>query len=275
MWVFYFYNRLALPDSVGNSRMKGSMMDLTTFFAENKQVALAFSGGVDSSYLLYEAMRCGCDVHAFFIKTAFQPQFELDDATRLAAQLNARITILPDDVFSREEIIANPPDRCYHCKTALFTRIKNAAIAAGYTVLIDGTNASDDCDDRPGMRALKELSVRSPLRECGITKVQVRALSKAAGLFTHNKPAYACLATRIPTGMRIAPDTLQKVEQAEAALYTMGFRDLRVRIAGKGAKLQLPAEQFIKAAELRAEIHDKLSPLFAELWLDLTPRGQE
>ena len=177
-------------------------MDLADFFRENHKAALAFSGGVDSAYLLYAAKEAGADVRAYYVKSAFQPQFELEDAKRLAGQLAADLRILETDVLADETVAANPPDRCYHCKRLLFTTIAEAAKQDGYRVLLDGTNASDEESDRPGMRALKELSVRSPLRECGLTKEEIRRLSKAAGLFTWDKPAYACLATRIPPGER-------------------------------------------------------------------------
>ncbi|MFR6277963.1 MAG: 7-cyano-7-deazaguanine synthase, partial [Acutalibacter sp.] len=181
-------------------------MELRDFFQECPKVALGFSGGVDSAYLLYAALDHGAQVRPYFIKTAFQPQFELEDARRLCAQLGVELTVVELDVLQIPGVAENPPDRCYHCKRALFGRLRQQAQADGYTVLIDGTNASDDAGDRPGMRALGELSVRSPLRECGITKAQVRALSKEAGLFTWDKPAYACLATRVPTREAITPE---------------------------------------------------------------------
>lgn len=169
-------------------------MTLLAFFKENPRAALGFSGGVDSSYLLYAGVQAGADIHPYYIKTAFQPQFELDDAERLCAQLGVPLTVLELDVLKNEAVTANPPDRCYHCKTALFGALSVQALADGYTLLLDGTNASDDAGDRPGMRALKELHVCSPLRECGLTKAEIRRLSREAGLFTWDKPAYACLA---------------------------------------------------------------------------------
>ena len=114
----------------------------------------------------------------------------------------------------------------------------------GYSVLLDGTNASDDAGDRPGMRALRELEVRSPLRECGLTKEEVRIRSRQAGLFTWDKPAYACLATRVPTGTRISQELLERTERAENALFRIGLRDFRARIAGKGARIQVTEDQF-------------------------------
>ena len=247
-------------------------MELRDFFQECPKVALGFSGGVDSAYLLYAALDHGAQVRPYFIKTAFQPQFELEDARRLCAQLGVELTVLELDVLQIPGVAENPPDRCYHCKRALFGRLRQQAQADGYTVLIDGTNASDDAGDRPGMRALGELSVRSPLRECGITKAQVRALSKEAGLFTWDKPAYACLATRVPTGEAITPETLRKVEAAEEALFSLGYSDLRVRVFHGAARLQLPGQQLEQAAKEREAISQALAPGFDTVLLDLKER---
>ena len=247
-------------------------MELRDFFQECPKVALGFSGGVDSAYLLYAALDHGAQVRPYFIKTAFQPQFELEDARRLCAQLGVELTVLELDVLQIPGVAENPPDRCYHCKRALFGRLRQQALADGYTVLIDGTNASDDAGDRPGMRALGELSVRSPLRECGITKAQVRALSKEAGLFTWDKPAYACLATRVPAGEAITPETLRKVEAAEEALFSLGYSDLRVRVFHGAARLQLPGQQLEQAAKKREAISQALAPWFDTVLLDLKER---
>ena len=247
-------------------------MELRDFFQECPKVALGFSGGVDSAYLLYAALDHGAQVRPYFIKTAFQPQFELEDARRLCAQLGVELTVVELDVLQIPGVAENPPDRCYHCKRALFGRLRQQAQADGYTVLIDGTNASDDAGDRPGMRALGELSVRSPLRECGITKAQVRALSKEAGLFTWDKPAYACLATRVPTGEAITPETLRKVEAAEEALFSLGYSDLRVRVFHGAARLQLPGQQLEQAAKERGAILQALAPWFDTVLLDLKER---
>ena len=145
-------------------------MTLQEFFRENPRVALAFSGGVDSAYLLYAALRNGAQVRAYYVKSAFQPQFELDDAMALAYQLQADVKILELDVLSDPQIAENPANRCYYCKKRIFSAIAKQAAEDGFPVLLDGTNASDDAQDRPGMQALKELNVLSPLRLCGLTK---------------------------------------------------------------------------------------------------------
>lgn len=247
-------------------------MTLEEFFRDNPRAALAFSGGTDSAFLLWAAARYGAQVRAYFVKTSFQPAFELRDAERLARELSMPMTVVEADILAVPGAVENGPERCYHCKRALFTRLTEAARADGFSLLIDGTNASDDAGDRPGMRALRELSVRSPLRECGLTKEEVRRLSREAGLFTWDKPAYACLATRIPTGTRISRETLEAVEQAEDALSALGFSDFRVRVFGGAARIQLTEEQMNRAWEHREEILRTLRPLFSTVLLDLEPR---
>ena len=159
-------------------------MKIALFFKNNPRVAVAFSGGVDSAYLLYAAKQFAQEVQAYYVKSAFQPQFELEDALRLAGELAVPMRILTVDVLSSDVIASNPADRCYHCKRKIFEAIRQAAEADHFSVLLDGTNASDDAADRPGMRAIEELSVLSPLRECGLTKAEIRLRSKEAGLFT-------------------------------------------------------------------------------------------
>ena len=212
-------------------------------------------------------------MHAYYVKTAFQPEFELEDARRLAGELDIPMTVVELDILAVPEAAANGPDRCYHCKRVIFTALQEAAAEDGYTVLLDGTNASDDAGDRPGMRAPRELGVRSPLRECGITKAEVRRLSREAGLFTWEKPAYACLATRIPTGTAIRADRLRSVEQAETQMSEMGFRDFRVRMYGDAARIQVRAEQLALALEKREEITERMGSLFDGVLLDLNVRA--
>ena len=246
---------------------------LREFFTAHPRLALAFSGGTDSAYLLCAALDCGCDVTAYYIASPFQPAFELEDARRLAEQLNAQLKVLPMDTLADPAIRANPADRCYHCKRAIFTRLTDAARADGRTTLIDGTNASDDAADRPGMKALQELQVRSPLRECGITKAMVREYSRQSGLFTWNKPAYACLATRVPAGTPLDARTLKRVEAAETALAGLGFSDFRCRVYHGAARLQFPAAQLEEAIRLRGAIRETLRPYFEIILIDTEDRG--
>ena len=247
-------------------------MTLEEFFREVPKAALAFSGGTDSAFLMWAAKNYGCDVKAYYVSTVFQPEFEKRDAIRLAGELNVPLRIVEKDILAVPEAAANGPRRCYYCKRAIFTALREAAGEDGYPVLLDGTNASDDAGDRPGMQALAELEVRSPLRECGISKKEVRRRSKEAGLFTWEKPAYACLATRIASGTRITEADLERAERAETLLADLGFRDFRVRITGEGARIQATEEQLPLVLEKRKEITGALKDLFPAVLLDLEAR---
>ena len=243
-------------------------MTLQNFFKQHPTVALAFSGGVDSAYLLWAARDAGADIQPYFLKTPFQPAFELEDARRLAPNL----IVLEADGLQDPTVAANPPDRCYHCKKFLFGLLKQRSMADGYPVLLDGTNASDQWDDRPGMRALEEYGVLSPLRLCGLTKDEIRARSRDAGLFTWSKPAYACLATRIPAGTPIDHETLRQVEGAEAALFGLGYTDFRVRVFHGAARIQLPRDQFPANSGQYQALYWACLPYFETVLLDLKSR---
>ncbi len=248
-------------------------MELWQFFKENSRIALAFSGGTDSAYLLYSASKYADDVTAYYVKSAFQPEFEFEDAKRLAKELNVKLKVIELDVLSDNAIASNPPDRCYYCKKRIFSNIVSAAKADGYEVLIDGTNASDAEGERPGMRALREIGVRSPLRECGITKADVRRLSKEAGLFTADKPSYACLATRIPSGVTITKEDLKITEAAEEWLKSLGFEDFRVRMGpDRRAVLQLKLKDMERLMSVRTEVLEKLKEYYKSVTLDLEER---
>ena len=247
---------------------------LRDFFQTHPRAALGFSGGVDSAYLLWAGLACGAEIRPYFLKTAFQPAFELADAQNLAAQVGAALTVLELDVLACGAVADNPPDRCYHCKRALFGRMAEQARQDGFDLLLDGTNASDDAGVRPGMRALQELAVCSPLRQCGLTKAEIRRLSREAGLFTWEKPAYACLATRVPTGEPITAEKLQKTEAAETFLMELGFTDFRVRLLEGHARIQLPAAQLPLLLEKRQHILETLKPQYRGVLLDLEVRSE-
>lgn len=247
---------------------------LEDFLKENRKIAIAFSGGVDSSYLLYAAVQCKIDVTAYYVNAAFQPEFELKDAKRIAEITGGRMKVIEVDVLSNEKVVENPSNRCYFCKQSIFSTILEHAKADGYTMVVDGTNASDDSTDRPGMKALQEMQVRSPLRECGLTKKKIRELSKQAGLFTWSKPSYACLATRIPSGTAITAEMLERTERAENFLFSLGFTNFRVRLLNKDiAKLQMPKEALELLMEKREEILAELKKDYSDVLLDLEVRG--
>lgn len=247
-------------------------MTLNEFWKENPKAAIAFSGGVDSSYLLYTAVRAGVKVTAYYADSAFQPAFEQEDALCLAKDVGAELKILPLSVLEVPKVAENPANRCYYCKRAIFSALIAAAAADGYDLILDGTNASDPISDRPGMEALRELSVRSPLRECGLTKSEIRELSRQAGLFTWDKPAYACLATRVPAGETITAEKLEKTEKAEDFLRSLGLRDFRVRLLKGCARIQVPEGQLELVLRNRETILERLRQWYAGVVLDLEVR---
>lgn len=249
-------------------------MKLEEFFKKYPRVAIAFSGGVDSAYLVYAAAHYAEIIQAYYVKSAFQPQFELDDAIKLTTQLGVKMEVITLDVLTDGKIAENPGNRCYYCKRRIFLAIIDKARLDGFSVLLDGTNASDDVNDRPGMKALKELSILSPLRLCGLTKTEIRSLSKAADLFTWNKPAYACLATRVPTGQTITNQLLQRTERAESYLFSLGFSDFRVRTIGDTAKIQITESQLPLLMTNRESILSKLKEDYKSVCLDLEMRDE-
>jgi len=251
------------------------MMTLEDFFRENQSAVLGFSGGVDSSYLLYAGLNCGANIKACFVKSAFQPESELREAVHFAEYIGAEMAVIEKNILRDARVTTNPPDRCYYCKRSIIDTLHLYGSAVNIPLVIDGTNASDDPSGRPGMRALAEKSVRSPLRECGITKDDVRRLSRGAGLPTWDKPAYACLATRVSTGTEITGELLQRIENAENAMFRLGFCNFRVRAIDGGvtAKLQFPQALLYCAVDRREEIIDAIKPHFKTVVLDMEGRN--
>lgn len=249
-------------------------MTLEDFFKEYPRTALAFSGGVDSVFLLWAGVHYGAEIQPYYVKSEFQPQFEYEDAVKVAEKLGVTMKVLPLRVLDCENVAANPEDRCYHCKNQIFGKILKAAAEDGYSVVLDGTNASDDAGDRPGMRALKEMKVLSPLRLCGLTKSEIRRQSQSADLFTWNKPAYACLATRMEAGVPIRAEVLEAVEKSEAWLDQCGFRDFRVRVRGDGALVQVIGSQRAMALDLWPRINEVLGAYFSSVRLDEADRAE-
>ncbi|MCQ2578001.1 MAG: ATP-dependent sacrificial sulfur transferase LarE [Treponema sp.] len=247
-------------------------MTLEEIFEEwsvvNQKIGLAFSGGVDSSYLLKVLSATNADFCAYYVKSEFQPVFEYEDALRLAKELGVKLRVINLSVLEDKDVCSNSSKRCYFCKKLIFNSIQKAALDDGCKILIDGTNASDDISDRPGFAALQELSVKSPLRDAGLTKNKIRRLSKEAGLFTWDKPAYACLATRIKTGNYITAEDLERTEKGEEVLFAMGFTDFRIRLEGENGKIQLPKNQIESFLEKEEEIIGKLKKYYVNIALD-------
>ena len=235
--------------------------------------AVAFSAGVDSTLLLRAAREAlGGRTAAITVRSPFVPARELAEAEAFCAAEGVRHLVLDVDTLVLDGVADNPPDRCYHCKKELVTRIRSAAAELGLRSVVEGSNADDLNDYRPGMRAVRELGVRSPLLEAGLTKAEIRAISKELGLPTWDKPAMACLATRFVTGQALTRAGLARVERAEDLLDGLGFRQLRVRVHGELARLELDPEGLDRLSDpaLRAELDEKLRALgFRHVSVDL------
>ncbi len=243
------------------------------YFAKHPEVAVAFSGGVDSAYLLYAASKYAHRVKAYYVLTPFQTAQEARLAKSMAATLQIPMETIPLDTLSVDAIRANSRSRCYHCKYHMFSAIRNAARRDGFSLVVEGTNASDDTADRPGYRALQELDIHSPLRELGLTKKEIRRRAEEANLPVWNAPANACLATRIPTGTPISPADLQRTEKAESLLTALGFSNHRVRLLHNCARIQAPPNQLPLLLAHRGRILEELSPLYSAILLDLEVRN--
>jgi pyridinium-3,5-biscarboxylic acid mononucleotide sulfurtransferase len=207
------------------------------------KVAVAFSGGVDSSLLCAVAREeLGDGAIAITIVSPLLPASELADARKVAAMVGIEHVLIENRTIE-EEVAANPRDRCYFCKKREFGAIAVAARARGIDTVLDGTNVDDEGDYRPGMRAIAELGVASPLRAAGLGKEEIRELSRALGLPTAEKPAFACLASRLPYGERIDEAKLARVERAEDYLRSLGLRQFRVRSHGDLARIEVAPEE--------------------------------
>lgn len=248
-------------------------MNLVEYLTSLGNIAIALSGGVDSSYLAYMAKQSGIPCKAYTVKSQFVPQFELDDAKKISEFIGIPLEIIAIDVLKHDDVTSNPSDRCYYCKHHVFTTISEHAKRDGFTILCDGTNASDDVDDRPGMKAIAELSVKSPLRECNLTKSMIRDLALKADLFTWDKPSYACLATRFQARQHITGLDLEHIEKAEGYLFSLGLSDFRVRLIGNNVKIQVPEKQIAIVIKNRIEILTYFKSMFDEVVLDLEVRS--
>ena len=248
---------------------------IIAFFHEKKEVAIAFSGGVDSAVLLLLAAKYAQRTKAYYVKSQFQPQFELDDAVKTAEMLHIEMEIIPMDVLLFHNIVANSENRCYYCKKEIFSRILKHAEKDGFHTVLDGTNASDDISDRPGFKALQELEVLSPLKICGYTKSQIRRIAKQYNLIVADKPSYACLATRIPTDTVISGEELAITEKAENEMREIGFRNFRIRYINGDAKLELSRRDFVLFNEIKDKVCSVLSNYYQNVYLDLKERADD
>ncbi len=215
---------------------------LLALLGETTGALIAFSGGVDSTLLLHAAREALSDkAVAATISTPYIPRWEIAEAKDFAQSLGVQHAVL--DMEFPEELRMNPPDHCYTCKKNLFTRLLNEAKHRGLPAVLDGTNIDDLSDYRPGLQALRELDIRSPLLEAGLSKQDIRELSRQLGLPTWNKPSFACLLSRMEVNRRVKEADFEKVEQAERLLMKNGFPAVRVRQHGDAARIEVPRDR--------------------------------
>ena len=208
------------------------------------RVAVAFSGGVDSTFLLAAAHETlGDEVVALTARAASFPARETAEAAAFCKKRGIEQVFVDIDQLAIDGFADNPPNRCYLCKKALFTALLNEAGSRGYSCLAEGTNADDTGDYRPGLVALMELGIKSPLKEAALTKEEIRALSREMGLPTADKPSFACLATRIAYGEQITTEKLERIERAEQQLLDLGLHQVRVRLHGDIARIEVAKEE--------------------------------
>lgn len=252
------------------------MNDLQALLSEytRQDCALAFSGGIDSSLLLRllceEARKNGTTVHAVTFLGSLHPQADLEIAQKVADECGAPLVKLTMDELSNPQLQNNPVDRCYICKHYLFQTLKDWAAERGITVLVEGTNEDDLHIYRPGIRAVRELGICSPLAQLGITKAEVRAMARELGISVAERPSAPCMATRLPYGTRLNLEDLKRIEAGEAYLHQQGFAALRLRLHKDVMRLEIPVSEFDRFLALRDQIVQKLHDLdFVYITLDL------
>ena len=247
--------------------------NLKNYLKSLGSVAVAFSSGVDSTFLLKVAHDVlGDQAIAVTAASCSFPERELNEAKKFCAENGIQHIVCESEELDIDGFRQNPKNRCYLCKHELFEKVWNIAKENGLNAVAEGSNMDDNGDYRPGLVAVKELGVSSPLRAAELNKQEIRELSKEAGLFTYDKPAYACLATRIAMGNRLTAEKLRSVEQAEGILFEMGFQDFRVRVFHDAARLQMIAADLPRVVEYREEIRRRLAPWFDTVLLDLKGR---
>ena len=252
--------------------LRGRLARCRALLKQARRVVVAFSGGVDSTFLLALAVDTLGPENVLAV-VGVSPSLarrELEDARRLAGRIGAELVEIRTCELDDANYAANPADRCFFCKKELFGRLKELAAERGFEAVASGANADDKGDFRPGLTAGQQLGVINPLMQAGLSKDDIRAASRVMGLPTWNKPACACLASRIPYGDAITPERLSRIEQAEYVLRDLGFAACRVRDHGPIARVEVPAEQIPRLAELRQRIVGPLKALgFAYVALDL------
>ena len=257
----------------GNDALHEKQKKLKEYLSELGSVAVAFSSGVDSTFLLRTAHEVlGDKVIAITARSCSFPGRELKEAEEFCKSEGIRHIIIESEELAIEGFRQNPKNRCYLCKKELFTKMKETAAKNGIKYVAEGSNLDDDGDYRPGLQAVAELSIKSPLRHAGLTKDDIRTLSKEMGLDTWNKPSFACLASRFVYGETITEEKLGMVDKAEQLLLDLGFHQVRVRIHGDIARIEVLPEEFGKLTEdkVRNEVGMKFKSLgFGYVTMDL------
>jgi len=225
--------------------MKEKMEQLRNIFSSMANVLIAYSGGVDSTFLVKTAQDVlGDKVTAVIVISPTLPKRELKEAREIALQLSIQLVEMDSQEMTLPDFLANTPQKCYFCKDHRFTLLKNYAAENNFHHILDGSNADDLSDHRPGQQAALEQDIRSPLQEAGLTKNEIRELARKMALPNWDKPSSACLASRVPYGMKITASLLSEIEEAEDFLFSLGFRQLRVRHHGKLARIEVPPKVF-------------------------------
>ena len=256
---------------MANEILSAKLERLKNFLRELGRVAVAFSGGVDSTFLLKVAQETlGDNVIALTAASVFVPQREIDASKKFCADENIRQIIFAADVLNVDGVKENPENRCYLCKRALFENFLRLARENNFAHVVEGSNVDDTSDFRPGMKAIAEFEIKSPLLVAELHKDEIRALSREMNLSTADKPSMACLASRFVYGEILTAEKLSAVEAAENILIKAGFGQLRVRVHGNLARIEIQPENFSRLLEIRAALVDKLKSLgFVYVTLDL------